>query len=114
LDQAFRRTCREIHLGQTSDEFKTRLGCEQQPLWFYARALGSVWHTGLTVAFKMFPEKPLVMERYDVFKENTHNQAPPQPGIAVSHYAEQIAPVAARPAGAQSETNTDKAGTGAG
>jgi predicted N-acyltransferase len=70
LDDAFVRGCREIHLGQTSDDFKTRLGSEPRPLAFYVRARRPLFHAGLrTIARWVFPDPPLV-RAIDVFKSN--------------------------------------------
>ena len=70
LDQAFRRGFDEIQMGQTSDDFKARLGCRQRQLWFYARATGNVFHAGLRAfAPLVFPKLPVV-EPCDVFKAN--------------------------------------------
>ncbi len=42
LDQAFRSGATSVHLGQTSDSFKSRLGSTTQPLYFFVRAR-SAW-----------------------------------------------------------------------
>jgi len=47
LDRAFRAGCTRVHLGQTSDDFKSRLGCSAEPLSFYVRAVNPVFHAGL-------------------------------------------------------------------
>ena len=38
LDQAFRSGATCVHMGQTSDSFKSRLGSATQPLYFFVRA----------------------------------------------------------------------------
>jgi predicted N-acyltransferase len=38
LDQAFRSGATSVHMGQTSDSFKSRLGSAAQPLCFFVRA----------------------------------------------------------------------------
>ena len=38
LDQAFRSGATSVHMGQTSDSFKSRLGSATQPLYFFVRA----------------------------------------------------------------------------
>ena len=38
LDQAFRSGATSVHMGQTSDSFKSRLGSTTQPLYFFVRA----------------------------------------------------------------------------
>lgn len=56
LDRVFRCGCTCVHLGQTSDEFKTRLGCEPRELSFYVRASSSLVHAGLRRAARwVFP-----------------------------------------------------------
>src|SRR4051812_37035412 len=39
LDRAFRSGVTCVHLGQTSDDFKSRLGCSAHPLCFFVRAV---------------------------------------------------------------------------
>ena len=56
LDRALRRGCVRIHLGQTSDAFKSRLGCGATPLSFYVRATNPLVHAGLRrFAHVVFP-----------------------------------------------------------
>ena len=47
LKRAFAAGGSRIHLGQTSDEFKSRLGCSVQPLSFYVCAVNPLIHWGL-------------------------------------------------------------------
>jgi hypothetical protein len=57
LDQAFRSGATSIHLGQTSDSFKSRLGSSAQPLYFFVRGSAGWANWGLRrVAFLAFPE----------------------------------------------------------
>jgi predicted N-acyltransferase len=68
LDNAFTRGCRKILLGQTSDDFKTRLGSEPRPLAFYVRARHPLWQAGLRrLARWVFPTPPPVRQ-IEVFK----------------------------------------------
>jgi len=73
LDYAFQTGAAEIHLGQTSDDFKARLGTSQLPLHFYVSATSPLLHRGLSrIARWVFP--PVAPGQvHDVFK---------QPGIA--------------------------------
>ena len=38
LDNALKAHVTHIHIGQTADAFKSRLGCSQTPLWLYVKA----------------------------------------------------------------------------
>jgi len=68
LDQAFRRGHEEIHLGQDSDDFKTRLGSRPRALSFYLRAPNPALQAGLQAFSRMlFPKLPAV-RTHDVFK----------------------------------------------
>ena len=68
VDQAFRRGHEEIHLGQDSDDFKTRLGSRPRALSFYLRAPNPVLQAGLRAFSRMlFPKLPPV-RTHDVFK----------------------------------------------
>jgi predicted N-acyltransferase len=63
IDYALRRGLTQIHLGQTSDEFKARIGCRQQPLWFRVRATNPVVHWALRALSKwVFPPVQRVPE----------------------------------------------------
>ena len=56
LDRIFRSGCTRVHLGQTSEEFKSRLGCEAFPRYFYVRAVSPLIHMGLRRAARwIFP-----------------------------------------------------------
>ncbi len=56
LAAAFDRGCTHIHLGQTADAFKSRLGAHSQPLRFLVRARSSLVHAGLRLmAPTVFP-----------------------------------------------------------
>lgn len=72
LDHALRQRPRDIHVGQTADTFKSRLGCYQQPLYFYVK--GKSLFTRITlrpfarVAFPP-PERP---ESRDLFPSPPH------------------------------------------
>lgn len=50
LDQAFRSGATSVHMGQTSDSFKSRLGSATQPLHFFVRARAA-W---LNAALRLF------------------------------------------------------------
>jgi len=73
LALAFERGCLDILLGQTSDEFKSRLGSVAQPLRFFVRARSSIVHAGLRafapVAFPTVP--PIRSSR--VFRSHAMN-----------------------------------------
>ncbi len=67
LDQAFRSGATSIHLGQTSDSFKSRLGSRAQPLYFFVRGSAAWMNWGLRrVSFLAFPELAGVRSQ-DVF-----------------------------------------------
>lgn len=68
LDRAYREGAHRIHLGQTSDDFKARLGAEGKPLWFFVRATNPVIHAGLRRCARIaFPavQRPI---HHDVFR----------------------------------------------
>ena len=56
LDRLMRAGARLVHMGQTSDEFKARLGATPEPLWFAVRATNPLVHRGLRTFSKwIFP-----------------------------------------------------------
>ena len=75
LDYAFKAGAAEIHLGQTSDDFKSRLGTSQLPLHFYVRGSNSFLHLGLR-RFGRWAFPPVAsVRKHDVFKESSSAKA---------------------------------------
>jgi predicted N-acyltransferase len=69
MDRFFRSGAKRMHIGQTSDEFKARLGSVQQPLYFYTRAVNPILNAGLRAISKWaFPPVAKTPWR-DVFKK---------------------------------------------
>ena len=68
LDQAFRRGCDQIHLGQDSDDFKMRLGSRPRALSFYIRASNPVFQAGLKAFSRPTFPKVHPVRVHDVFK----------------------------------------------
>ena len=67
LDYAFSIGATEVHLGETSDGFKSRLGTEMVPMYCYVKARNPVVRAILKrFARQLFPEQHV--ERHDVFK----------------------------------------------
>lgn len=62
LDRAFRKRVSRIHVGQTSTDFKSRMGCHSEPRYSYVKGVGFLmsrlfrWGSDLLVAKK--PAKP--------------------------------------------------------
>jgi hypothetical protein len=68
LDQALRANVGDIQVGQTSDMFKARLGCTQQPLFVYAKGTGTVVSHLIQAGFRvLLPPRPQV-PTYSIFK----------------------------------------------
>jgi hypothetical protein len=76
IDQALRAGADQLHLGQTSDSFKSRLGSRTQPLWFYARARSTAANRLLRwLAPLAFPRVDNV-EQHEVFKTPPRRSPP--------------------------------------
>jgi hypothetical protein len=70
MDRAFRDGVTSMHLGQTSDEFKSRLGTRAESLWFFAKSPSAVINRILhRFAPLMFP-KVSAVETNDVFSQS--------------------------------------------
>ena len=67
LDYAWRRGADEIHMGQTSDDFKSRLGSRAEPMYLYVRPTGRVMRWGIRVFAKWALPKVEAVEGNDVF-----------------------------------------------
>jgi Acetyltransferase (GNAT) domain len=68
LDHGLRDDVDDIKLGQTADMLKARLGCDQQPLYFYIKGAGVLWDLFISVGFRLlFPNRPLP-PTYNVFR----------------------------------------------
>ena len=69
LDGAFRSGAPDIELGQTSDDFKARLGSAAHEMYFYTRACNPLVHRMLRMlSGRVFPAVPRV-EPHHVFNE---------------------------------------------
>jgi hypothetical protein len=67
LDQAFRSGATSVHMGQTSDSFKSRLGSTAQPLYFFVRARAAWLNAALRLLAPVaFPKAPAAPS-HDVF-----------------------------------------------
>lgn len=82
LDRAFRRGITRVHLGQTSDDFKSRLGCSAQPLSFYVRAANPLMHWGLRKFSKLVFPPVAAPTPLNVFR--AADAGVPQPKIRMS------------------------------
>src|SRR6185437_12860043 len=71
LDYALRQNVRGIHVGQTADEFKSRVGCYLEPRFFYVKARDSHVQSLLRAGQAyLFPAAPPIRER-NVFRDDT-------------------------------------------
>jgi predicted N-acyltransferase len=68
LDFAWRRGAKEIHLGQTSDHFKSRLGTQFEPMYLFVRPINPIIRWGLKTFSKWALPKMEPVEPHDVFK----------------------------------------------
>jgi Peptidogalycan biosysnthesis/recognition len=69
MDQAFRAGATSLHLGQTSDTFKSRLGTRAEKLWFFTRARPASLNTLLHLFAPLVFPKVAEVEPNDVFAE---------------------------------------------
>lgn len=67
MDQAFRAGAKSLHLGQTSDQFKSRLGTRAEPLFAYVRARWTPFHKLLRLVSPLAFPKVVKGESHDVF-----------------------------------------------
>jgi predicted N-acyltransferase len=64
LDYALRQNVRNIHVGQTADEFKSRMGCSLEPRFFYVKSRDRLLQSLLRAASPyLFPAAPPIRER---------------------------------------------------
>jgi Acetyltransferase (GNAT) domain len=69
LDHALRQNVRSIHVGQTANEFKSRIGCYLEPRFFYVKALGPGFQPLVRAGSPyLFPPAPPITER-NLFRE---------------------------------------------
>jgi hypothetical protein len=67
MDQAFRAGVTSLHLGQTSDDFKSRLGTHTEQLYFFVRARSSVFNWILRLVSPFAFPKVKSVEPHHVF-----------------------------------------------
>ena len=69
LDYALRQNVRSVHVGQTANDFKSRMGCFLESRWFYVKPRLSVLHPLLRAGSPhLFPQAPPIAER-NLFRE---------------------------------------------
>lgn len=69
LDFAWQRGAREVHLGQTADDFKSRLGSTSEPVYLFIRPLNPVVRLGFKFFMKSILPKTEALDGYRIFKE---------------------------------------------
>lgn len=68
LDFAWRRGANEVHLGQTSDDFKSRLGSTAEPMYLFIRPNNRIIHLGLKTFSKWVLPRMEPVAAHEVFK----------------------------------------------
>jgi predicted N-acyltransferase len=68
LDFAWRRGAKEVHLGQTSDHFKSRLGTQSEPMYLLIRPINRIIRRGLKTFSRWALPKMESVEPCHVFK----------------------------------------------
>ena len=69
LDKALRRNVGSIHVGQTANEFKSRMGCYLQPRFFYVKACDPILQFLVRLGSPfLFLPAPTITER-NLFRE---------------------------------------------
>ena len=69
MDFAFRESAQRLIFGQTADDFKLRLGCTQEPRYFYVASRSRVASLILNVAGKLLLPEPPPSPTYHVFRD---------------------------------------------
>ncbi len=70
LDRALQKQVAKIHVGQTADAFKARLGCYAEPLYAFAKGRGVVMSR--LVRYEANSQQGPASSRYDIFKKESH------------------------------------------
>ncbi|MGD0462958.1 MAG: GNAT family N-acetyltransferase [Tepidisphaeraceae bacterium] len=68
LDFAWQRGAKVVHLGQTSDNFKSRLGSKWEPMYLFIRPRNRIIRWGLTTFSRWALPRMEPVEAYRVFK----------------------------------------------
>jgi Acetyltransferase (GNAT) domain len=69
MDQAFRAGAETLVIGQTADDFKSRLGCRQEPRFFYVASVGLVANLILKSAGRLLLPEPPPQPNHHVFRD---------------------------------------------
>ncbi len=69
MDQAFRDGAETLVIGQTADDFKSRLGCKQEPRFFYVAPVGLVANLILRAAGRILLPEPPPQPTHHVFRD---------------------------------------------
>lgn len=85
LAGALAEGARDVEVGQTSDEFKSRLGCQARPRYVYVRGMGAIADWLVRRAAGWFFPPPAPPPRRDLFRrppldEKSRSKEPRQDG----------------------------------
>jgi predicted N-acyltransferase len=75
LDYALRQNVHSLHVGQTADDFKSRVGCYLEPRFFYVKARDPHLQSLVRMASpSLFPAAPPITQR-NVFRETPETKS---------------------------------------
>jgi predicted N-acyltransferase len=74
LDFAWKRGAKEVHLGQTSDRFKSRLGTQSEPMYLFIRPCNRIIRRGLKTFSKWVLPRMEPVESHRVFKASARTR----------------------------------------
>jgi hypothetical protein len=79
MDHGFRAGAETLVIGQTADEFKLRLGCTQEPRFFYVAAVSRVASLILKAAGRLLLPEPPPSQTHHVFRDEVASCSPSKP-----------------------------------
>jgi hypothetical protein len=68
LDRALRKGVSTIHVGQTANAFKARLGCDSEPLYAFTKGLGPLMSRIVRYGSALLVAQLPTVPKFDIFK----------------------------------------------
>jgi predicted N-acyltransferase len=70
LDRALRKQVSRIHVGQTANAFKARIGCYSEPLYVFTKGLGPLMSRVVHYGARLLVAQKPVIPPFDIFKND--------------------------------------------
>jgi hypothetical protein len=78
LDRALRKEVSRIHVGQTANAFKARIGCYAEPLYVFTKGLGPLMSRVVHYGAGLLVARQPAVPPFDIFKDDVVEPVEPR------------------------------------